>query len=274
MRSRFPVLLLIVLTLSSAALHAQEGAIDSAVVDSGAPVVSYDSSSIDATEVEEPRYSLDQPPPISQPLASDSSPVAVRPLPVSRLNEARREDDFWYWRYRSRRRSGREEQEMDSSSTSSSGSGFSVPTGLFWVLIGIGIAALLFLLLQAMGINPFGKRTLAVGAEGEPESAEDFFSRDFESGVSRALAAGDHRLAIRLRYLQVLRELADRNIIQYRQGATNGHYVSQLWGGRYYTDFFRITRTFEYAWYGMLPVTQATFDRMQQDVDHLKTRFA
>lgn len=271
MRSRTLALLLAMLLLS-AGLHAQQEADDSTVTytPSDTTIVQVDTTSPpDATGVDEPAYQMDRPQPIGAPEAGDAEPVAVRPLPRAQMEKARSEDDFWYWNYRKKPKVLRHEDPPPSGDYQP----MKIPQGLFWVFIAIGILTLLYLLLRSMGVG-ITRKPVVLAQDGEPESEEDFFSRDFERGVRRALEAGDYRLAIRLRYLQVLRELADRNIIQYRQGATNGVYVSQLLGTNYYSDFFRITRTFEYAWYGMLPVTQLAYDRMQQDVAHLKNRFA
>ncbi|GAB4092096.1 DUF4129 domain-containing protein [Flaviaesturariibacter terrae] len=206
---------------------------------------------------------------IGKPVAADSSRVAVRPLPPGDLDNARAEDDFWYWNYRKKKHKKQAAPERSSPSEP-----LGIPSFVFWILITAVILALLHMFLLSININVFAKRGVELGSEEEAEAAEDIFNRNFEREIAAAVAGGDYRLAIRLRYLQLLRELSDRNIIQYRSGATNGVYVSQLWGSAYYTDFFRITRTFEYAWYGMLPVTQTAYERMQQDVAHLKTRFS
>ena len=98
--------------------------------------------------------------------------------------------------------------------------------------------------------------------------------KGFEKDVATALTQGNFRAAIRFRYLQLLRDLSERKIIDYRPGRSNGSYVSQLWGGELYNSFFRITRTFEFAWYGLLPVSAAAYDRMQEDIANLKSHFS
>jgi hypothetical protein len=200
---------------------------------------------------------------------SDKLPVQLRPVPSRRLDSLRRQDDFWYWNVRPEK----EKQESGGSwlaALFSSG----IMRLLFWVLIGVGCAALIYFFLLSLNVNLFGKRKDGVEEEAAADPEEDFFSRDYEREIARALAAGEYRIAIRLRYLQLLKELAGRNIIQYRQERPNGVYVSQLMGTPYYKEFFRITRTFEYAWYGEMPVSRGAYDFMQTDIDQLKTRFA
>jgi hypothetical protein len=201
--------------------------------------------------------------------AADKSPVQLRPVPSRRLDSLRRQDDFWYWKARPEK----EKQEKGGSwlaALFSSG----IMRLLFWLLIAVGCAALIYFFLLSLNVNLFGKRKDGVEEEVAADPEANFFSRDYDREIAQALAAGEYRIAIRLRYLQLLKELADRNIIQYRQERPNGVYVSQLMGTPYYKEFFRVTRTFEYAWYGEMPVGRSAYDFMQNDIDQLKARFA
>jgi hypothetical protein len=204
--------------------------------------------------------------------ASDSLLVPVRSIPGAKLKRMREDDAFWYLKERKEKKASRRSTGSASAPNPFKWAGtFRI---LFWVLITIGILALLYFFLESMGIRIFSKRPLALSEEEAGETAEDIFNRNYENEVENALASGDYRMAIRLRYLQLLRELAERNIIQYRQGSSNGSYVGQLWGSPFYDDFFSITRTFDYAWYGMLPMSARVYEAMLADITHLKSRFA
>ncbi|RYY40508.1 MAG: DUF4129 domain-containing protein [Chitinophagaceae bacterium] len=267
--------LLCFVVLSAPLVHAQSG--DTVVIRNNEEDTYVDSSSgTDATTVDvstsDESYGSDSDTvyTIAEPGANDLTPVAARPLSKEELREARNDDDFWYWDYKEQKKKPRQERRSQSYEKQQ----WSIPSWLFWLLVIAGFLVLLHFVLLSMNINVFARSGVSVEVPADSEPVEDIFNRDYDKEVARALAAQDYRLAIRLRYLQLLRELSDRNIIQYRAGATNGVYVSQLWGSAYYTDFFRATRTFEYAWYGMLPVTEPAYLRMQEDIAHLKTRFA
>ncbi|RYY84798.1 MAG: DUF4129 domain-containing protein [Chitinophagaceae bacterium] len=272
MRRLSIVLLLVAVLFAAPQLHAQES--DTVVLRSDdETVVNLDSiDAPDATSVEtvtdEYTDEDDTVYQVTPPSGADLSPIATRPLSGQQMDESRKDDDFWYWNYREKK------QRPKTRNRPSQDTSWSFPSELFWILVIVGFLVLLHFLLLSMNINVFARSSMSIQGEEEEEEVEDIFNRNYEREVAQALASGDHRLAIRLRYLQLLRELSDRNIIQYRAGATNGVYVSQLWGTAYYTDFFRATRTFEYAWYGMLHVPEAAYHRMQEDIAHLKTRVA
>jgi len=66
-------------------------------------------------------------------------------------------------------------------------------------------------------------------------------------------------------FLRLLKDLSQKNIIQYAQGKTNFDYLMQLHPTKYYRDFFRITRNYEYSWYGQFDVTEDMYHIIQSD---------
>lgn len=116
-------------------------------------------------------------------------------------------------------------------------------------------------------------KTLARENESD-EIPEDIFSINYAAAISKAMAAGDYRLAVRLMYLQVLANMHHHNIIRYKQDATNFDYLMQLYQTGYYPEFFKVTRHYEYAWYGLFPVSKQAFDAIKQDVDALNQKIS
>lgn len=97
---------------------------------------------------------------------------------------------------------------------------------------------------------------------------ENLGAVDLDALVSQAAAEGRYRHAVRLLYLRSLRDLADRNLIDYRRERTNAEYVRDLADVRVRFPFERITLLFEHIWYGDLqidrkeyPVVAAAFDQ-------------
>ena len=128
--------------------------------------------------------------------------------------------------------------------------------------------------LAVSNIGLFRKRLVTVDNSAYEEvPAEDIFALDFEKEIKNAAEAKDFRLAIRLMYLQTLKTLADKNFIHYKQEKTNSDYVQQLWNTPYYMHFFRLTRHFEYAWYGQLTVTEPVFELVKNDFATFKQQF-
>jgi len=79
------------------------------------------------------------------------------------------------------------------------------------------------------------------------------------------VTGGQYRLAVRLWYLRLLKELSNREIIQYKQDKTNLDYLMQVYNTGYYSRFFRLTRHFEYSWYGHFEVDRLTYDRIASE---------
>ena len=92
----------------------------------------------------------------------------------------------------------------------------------------------------------------------------------YEREIKKAVDNKNYRLAIRLWYLLTLKESADRNIIDYRHEKTDSDYVNSLYGSSYYHNFFRLTRNFEYTWYGQFSISPETYNLLQADFSKFK----
>lgn len=138
---------------------------------------------------------------------------------------------------------------------------------LLWFLVVGGFVVIIIWFLLASDIRLFRKPSMPVGSGEEVETlnTENLFDLDYNREIRKAIAAQNFRLAIRLLYLQTLKEMALREIIRFRQGRTNSDYLMQLFGTSYYKDFFRLTRSFEYAWYGRFEVSPQAFDLLQAE---------
>lgn len=95
-------------------------------------------------------------------------------------------------------------------------------------------------------------------------AAENIHEVDFATRLAEAEAAGNLRLAVRLGYLQLLKALSDRGLIQWQPDKTNHTYLAELPpAGPLRTDFREITRQFEFVWYGELALTASLYERVR-----------
>jgi hypothetical protein len=92
---------------------------------------------------------------------------------------------------------------------------------------------------------------------------EDIHQINFDEAISKALLNSDFRLAIRLQYLKTLKILADSSLIQWTSHLTNQSYIQQLNRSPLGSDFEKITRYFEFAWYGGFPIRKEEFEEMK-----------
>lgn len=108
--------------------------------------------------------------------------------------------------------------------------------------------------------------TLAAAQEVE---TKDIFSIDYTAAISNAVAAKNYRLAVRLHYLQLLKMLSEKNIIQYQPDKTNFDYLLQLRPTPYYKAFFNMTRHYEYSWYGLFPIDEGQYHQIRNSFSTL-----
>ncbi|MEM0996874.1 MAG: DUF4129 domain-containing protein [Bacteroidota bacterium] len=132
---------------------------------------------------------------------------------------------------------------------------------IIWVLI---IAGATLLIVQILRVR-FGKLAKKKSDEaevvyaGELDAAEDIRDLEFESLLEKAIREKRFRYAVRLLYLQSLRELHERGLIQWSLEKTNHQYLRELQSGPLRPIFQDVTRLFEYIWYGEFPVDKDHF---------------
>lgn len=95
---------------------------------------------------------------------------------------------------------------------------------------------------------------------------EDISEIDAVSAYDEAVANGDYRLALRLRFVQSLQLLSEREYIRWKPDKTNRNYVRELSQHRELQgDFRQIAQIYEWVWYGHTDIDEATFRRLDQD---------
>jgi hypothetical protein len=88
---------------------------------------------------------------------------------------------------------------------------------------------------------------------------ENIHAINFGDSIAEAITQKNYRLGVRLYYLKALKELTDRQMIDWRINKTNRSYVYELNSPTLRPAFEQITLQFEYAWYGDFPVDEKQF---------------
>lgn len=83
---------------------------------------------------------------------------------------------------------------------------------------------------------------------------------DLRKPYMKAYEDGDYKMAFRLRYLDLLKQLSQRNWIVYKKEKTNFDYLMQLMSKPVYQPFSRLTMAFDEIWYGEILPNKAQFD--------------
>ncbi|MFL5810927.1 MAG: DUF4129 domain-containing protein [Flavisolibacter sp.] len=196
--------------------------------------------------------------------------VETRKVPDSVVSKLREDGAYWYANVLP----SRKKEEADKQSTEHEQTGSSGAATFIWLLmIAIFIAALVWYL-SSSNIRLFRKPSTTVYSAEEEAINEDIFGIDYDHQTKNAIASGNYRLATRLLYLRTLRELADVKLIDYKHEKTNSEYLLQLSGTSYYKEFFRLTRDFEYTWYGKFQLSPEAFDIVQSDFASFKQKLS
>lgn len=183
----------------------------------------------------------------------------LRSIPDSVLQRLGKDEDFWYAGI-----SVAVESPKQKSGEISNQSWFQT---LLWFIIIAGFGVFVILYLSNSNIGLFRKRNRNIGEEGGDPETDDIFAINYQKEIDKAAATGNFRLAIRLMFLRLLKNLAEKNIIQYKHDRTNFDYLVQLSPTKYYHDFFRITRNYEYSWYGKFQVNEDAYKIIKTEIE-------
>lgn len=188
---------------------------------------------------------------------------AHKEVPDNELRKLKEDEDYWYANLAPERKKKKAGVRNE---------GSSVIETLIWFIVVIGFIGVLLWYLASSDIRIF-RKTPKVISEGEAEEiSEDIFAIDYEKEIATSVTQQNFRLATRLYYLGILKALSDQQLISYTHEKTNSDYLFQLSGTSYYKAFFRLTREFEYTWYGKFPLSPEAFNRVQQDFIDFKNR--
>jgi hypothetical protein len=143
---------------------------------------------------------------------------------------------------------------------------FGWPSYLKYLWIAIAILILLFVLSKFLPAinrrNIKNNDKLIIGLDELDE--EEIKAMDVETPLAQALREGDYRTAYRLRYLSVLKELINKNLILYKKEKTNYEYLLQLNGLPVYEPFRLLTFNFDGIWYGELAIDKEKYESLEQ----------
>lgn len=132
-----------------------------------------------------------------------------------------------------------------------------------WVIYAGLAAAVVFVVLKLLQVDltrAFGRAPRRAALDYETLS-ENIHELDFPTQLREAEAVGNLRLAVRLGYLALLKQLSDASLITWQPDKTNQTYLRELASQRpaLRPPFAELTRQFEYVWYGELPLTPAQY---------------
>jgi hypothetical protein len=250
-------LTLLILAMTSApVLYSQEdtsGELDAPVVDSLSQLNNYEN-------VEEDQYNY-----YDHLLYWPADSLIIRKVPDSAVAALKARDEFWYADRDFRKKSVEPSRPVRLNWLSSEWF-----RALVWTVIIGGFAAVLIWFLVNSNVRLFSKRAKAL--QNDDQIPENIFEINYNEEISKAIRESNYRLAVRLQFLRLLKSLAEKKAIQYKEDATNFDYILQLRNSAYYNGFFKVTRYYEYAWYGGFAINEELYSTIKRDFDSLDTQ--
>jgi hypothetical protein len=136
-------------------------------------------------------------------------------------------------------------------------------------LLIIGVALIVFFILKATGTggNAMFRRKSKLKEDVDATVEDvDIHAINYESQIETALKASDYRLAVRLWFLRSLKEMTDRDLIQWKIDKTNSDYFYELSGSGLEQQFGRVSLIYDYIWYGEFEVDEMGYRKVEDDL--------
>lgn len=103
------------------------------------------------------------------------------------------------------------------------------------------------------------------------EEEEIIHSKNIDQLIQDALKNGQFRLAIRFYYLKLLQLMDEAGFIEYQFQKTNEDYSSEIRSEDLQLHFKKISRIYDYIWYGDFRITEEEFQLAQKSFEQLQT---
>lgn len=81
---------------------------------------------------------------------------------------------------------------------------------------------------------------------------ENLAEANIDLFLQDALSSSDFRLSVRLMYLNIIKALSQKEIINWKRDKTNGEYLLEMNEHNLYSDFRKCTLVYEYVWFNEL----------------------
>lgn len=128
------------------------------------------------------------------------------------------------------------------------------------VIIGIALLVLIILLINsALNAKTPVKIKTSVLIE-ETDDPDVFQVSDLEKHLQEAVADENYRLAVRIRFLMLIKLLKDNNHIEWKNEKTNSDYCHEVSKHSYKQNFKYLINVFEKVWYANYKVDKAAYD--------------
>jgi len=138
---------------------------------------------------------------------------------------------------------------------------------IIYILLIAGIVLLIMFFMRQQGFR-FYKQKKDMELPGVEDAVPE--AQAYEKYIQDAISAGRFRQAVRLLHLQALYLLSERQLITLGKDKTNTDYLRLLYKTPWHQPFARLTRDYEYIWYGEVPVNAEQFNSVYERFSSFK----
>lgn len=135
---------------------------------------------------------------------------------------------------------------------------------IFYVII---VIVVVFLIVKAI-MNGEGRWVFGKSSDKKIIQFEDVETNihevDFDALISNAVSERNYRLALRYKYLNILKKMSAAELIAYDPEKTNLDYVNELQNDTLKEQFQYTSYLYNYVWYGEFDIDQQQFDKAEQ----------
>lgn len=103
----------------------------------------------------------------------------------------------------------------------------------------------------------------------ELDDIQDITAVNFNLLLDDALAKGDYRLAVRIKFLTMLQQMQAKNKIVWKPNKTNRAYSTELSNTNLGNSFKSLSQVFEQIWYGRAQVNEHQFMHINTQFDEI-----
>lgn len=134
------------------------------------------------------------------------------------------------------------------------------------------IAVLIFIVWLFIKIDTGGTPLISKSANKVILSSEEEIleRQDIQDLITRAIADSNYRLAIRYYYLLLLQKLKDQDVIDWQVQKTNHDYVYEIKNNEVRQQFVKVTRIYDFIWYGSFVVDTLAFAKAEKEFKRLQ----
>ncbi len=139
---------------------------------------------------------------------------------------------------------------------------------IIYSLMGIALFIIIAGIFKTEIRNVFAKNTRASSVLYD-ESEENIHELNFDELIAQTLRNQNYRLALRLTYLRLLKDLDSANIIKWRGDKTNHELILQIKQHQISTPAKELTIRFENIWYGGIEINEDGYASYKNEYNNL-----